>query len=156
MWFDNDWKVDIVVWCPQGNIDEAIDYLKKFDFSGKIVVDTTNIVYKVKDKESFIGKESSVEKVSIQFNDLISFGLQNQKVAPLARWVAGIKTFPHPELLQENPQSVATFHSDDKDALDKVVELFKSTNIKIGTTGPLVGARDDEAFLWKKIQEMVS
>ena len=60
---DYDLKVDIVVWCPQGNIDEAITYLKKFDFSGKIVIDTTNIVYKVKDKESFIGKESSTEKV---------------------------------------------------------------------------------------------
>ncbi len=61
-------EADVVVWCPQASIQDGMDYLKHFDFSGKIVLDTTNIVYKVKDVQSFIGQDSSTERVSLSLS----------------------------------------------------------------------------------------
>ena len=63
--------------------------------------------------------------------------------------MAGLKFFPATDLPVDKPESIANFFSDDKEALEKVVELFKNTNIKIGKADPLVGAREEEALLWE-------
>lgn len=52
---------EFVVWTLQSSIKDGIEMLKTFDLNGKIIIDTTNIVYKVDDENSVINTTSSTE-----------------------------------------------------------------------------------------------
>jgi predicted dinucleotide-binding enzyme len=68
-------QAEYIVWCPRATIADGLSQLKSYElkFSGKIVLDITNILYRVKDedKEPFYGKSSSTEKVTLYVHTLI-------------------------------------------------------------------------------------
>jgi len=130
-------SADFIVWCPLVAASFEAEYLKSFDFSGKIVIDITNYCYKQKD-ESSIGTTSSTER--------------NIKVIPTARWVAALKNVYHVQLSNDKPDTAGEIFSDDQEALQKVKSLFESTGFPISNAGPLEGARGAEKNLWQFIK----
>mmetsp|Transcript_29275 Transcript_29275/g.41211 ORF Transcript_29275/g.41211 Transcript_29275/m.41211 type:complete len:216 (+) Transcript_29275:68-715(+) len=128
-------SADLIVWCLQGSIKESIAYLKTFDFKGKIILDCTNIVYKVPDPNTILGKTSATE--------------MNAEAYPSAKWVSGFKVVAAAELLNDKPAQPAFLYSDDKEALEFVKNLVLSVNVDVAKTGTLVEARESEAALWE-------
>lgn len=87
---------------------------------------------------------------------VLSTMVQNQQVAPTARWVAGIKTVYAGELLKEKPEASGKLFSDDEEALEQVRQLFVQAGFPISTTGPLLGARKEEEDLAEIVKIVVS
>lgn len=80
-------QADVVVWCPQSSIAGAKEYLKQFKLDGKIVLDTTNINYKVKDPSQVLGKTSATELVRWNdLRDLISSEQGRLSQRQMGRW----------------------------------------------------------------------